>query len=305
MTATPGRRRRPRRAAARPAPWPARTGRAGPRPRRRRLLEQRAEDALVAGERAGVGAGRGRARARVAPAFSTATPMPAASAALERGAPARAVAVGLEVEGDARTPSRSASAPRKSAASSTAWLPQDTTVCSPSPRREARALTATLPLCEITATGPGSRGADRVAPQRDAVGQRDDPVAVRARTPACRPRPPRARACSAAPPRASANPAANTTAPPQPSAPRLARPRPARPRPGSPTTTASGASGSAVERRIRPHAVHRVAPRVDRIHAPGIAQPRRGSAAPRRRTTPPAPTPRPPPRTPAATTAPT
>ena len=46
----------------------------------------------------------------------------------------------------------------QSPASTTAWLPHETTVCRRRPRRAASALTATLPLCETTATWPASRG---------------------------------------------------------------------------------------------------------------------------------------------------
>ena len=47
-----------------------------------------------------------------------------------------------------------------------------------SPRRVASALTATLPLWDTSATRPGSSGTQRVAPQRRALVQRHDAVAV-------------------------------------------------------------------------------------------------------------------------------
>ena len=53
-----------------------------------------------------------------------------------------------------RTPSSSATASSQSLASQTAWLPVETSVCQPMPRREFSAFTATLPLWETIATGP-------------------------------------------------------------------------------------------------------------------------------------------------------
>ncbi len=92
--------------------------------------------------------------------------------------------------------------------------------------------------------GAGLARRDHVAPQRDAVGQADDPVAV---GPADRQPVPARRVdqavWSASPSRASANPAANTTAPPQPSAPASSTTSGAVSA-GIATTTASGASGS-------------------------------------------------------------
>ncbi len=125
-------------------------------------------------------------------------------------------------------------------ASSTAWLPQETTVCRRSPRREASALTATLPDCEISATGPGSRGTI-VSPQSATrSGSETIPLPFGPHTGS-----PSAAAASAAcrsPSRASANPAAKTTAPPQPS-PRAAATTAGASAAGIATTTASGASG--------------------------------------------------------------
>ena len=62
----------------------------------------------------------------------------------------------------------------------TAWLPLATPCGSAGPRRVASALTATLPLCEISATAPGSRGASASPHSAAARVHRDDPVAVRA-----------------------------------------------------------------------------------------------------------------------------
>ena len=77
------------------------------------------------------------------------------------------------------TPSRSQSARSQSAGSQTAPLPVEMTVWKLIPRRELSALTATLPLWEIIATGPAGQGLDRVAPDRRVVCERDDSVAVR------------------------------------------------------------------------------------------------------------------------------
>ena len=118
------------------------------------------------------------APAAEAPTLSTATPMPAsahsASASHSR-APSPSLSRKRATE---RTPSRWAIACSQSPASTTAWLPHETTVCRRRPRRAASALTATLPLCEMTATWPASRRHERVAPQRRAVVEGDDPVAV-------------------------------------------------------------------------------------------------------------------------------
>ena len=82
-------------------------------------------------------------------------------------------------------------------------------MCSRSPRRVASALTTRLPLWDTSATWPGCRRRQRVAPQRRARVERDQPVAVR---PADRqrvppPRPPLSASSSAAPAGVSPNPA--------------------------------------------------------------------------------------------------
>ena len=143
------------------------------------LLEQRPEDALVAGDRARVRRGRGARPPRDVPALSTRRARPRARSAR---APRTSARRRRRPRGTARpTARRRARRPRRGSRRRRA--PPGCRTRRPcagrSPRRDASALTATLPLCEITATGPGSHGAERVAPQRDAVGQRDDPVAVR------------------------------------------------------------------------------------------------------------------------------
>ena len=126
----------------------------------------------------------------------------------ERLAQPRAVAVALQEEGDRAHAVALGEACSQSPASTTAWLPHETTVCRRRPRRAASALTATLPLWEMTATWPGSRRHERVAPQRRAIVQRDDPVAVGPadrQVVAARPR--RSASCSRAPPGVSPKPA--------------------------------------------------------------------------------------------------
>ena len=142
------------------------------------LLHQRAEGRVVAGHRARCAPRRRSRPAAEAPTLSTATPMPAsahsASASHSR-APSPSLSRKRATE---RTPSRWAMACSQSPASTTAWLPHETTVCRRRPRRAASALTATLPLCETTATWPASPRHERVAPERRAVVEGDDPVAV-------------------------------------------------------------------------------------------------------------------------------
>ena len=75
-------------------------------------------------------------------------------------------------------PSRSATAASQSLASSTAWLPVETTVWKSMPRREPIALTARFPLCEIIATGAGL---ERPAPSRPRAARGPRP-----RSPRCR-----------------------------------------------------------------------------------------------------------------------
>ena len=133
-------------------------------------------------------------------------------------------------------------------------------------------MTATLPLCETSATGPGSAGASASPHSAARAVQRDDPVAVgpadrqlvaargrrrSSRLAARRRRAPRAK------------PAAKTTAPPQPSAPASLHHR-GTSAAGIATTTASGASGQLGERReARRRRARRLARRVDaRTRAP-------------------------------------
>ena len=127
---------------------------------------------------------------------------------------------------------------------STAWLPLATTVWNRRPRRVASAFTATLPLCEISATAPGSRGVSASPHSAVRVCVATIPLQLGPHTgQAVTRRPPRqGRACNPTPPATSANPALNTTAPPHPRAPACSTQR-ARPPPGSTTTTASTALG--------------------------------------------------------------
>ena len=137
-----------------------------------------------------------------------------------------------------------ASAAIQSAGSTATELPHETTVWNRRPRLAASAFTATLPLCDTSATGPGS-SARRVSPHSAA--------------PECSATIPlpfgpqtgsewRAAAslslrwCSA-PSAISPKPAPYTTAPPQPSAPASSTTS-GTPAAGMPTTTASGTSGS-------------------------------------------------------------
>ena len=145
------------------------------------LLDQRAEDALVAGERAGVG------RAAAAPGLRGARPSaPRRRRRARRSAPAprRAARRRRRTPGTGRPSARRLARRQRgepvARRRATAWLPVETTVWKPIPRREPSAFTATLPLCEIIATAPGSSGATE-SPQIGARdGDRDDAVAVRA-----------------------------------------------------------------------------------------------------------------------------
>ena len=178
-----------------------------------------------------------------APAFSTATPIPAraqrSSAAHQRWPSPSA----SRYSATERTPSSSATASSQSSAPSTAWLPHETTVCSRRPRREASAFTATLPPCEISATGPASR-ADTMSPH-SAMRAGSDTIPL-----PFGPQTGRSWACAAAissscrpaPLADSAKPAANATAPPQPRAP-IASTATGTSAAGIATTTASTASG--------------------------------------------------------------
>jgi hypothetical protein len=133
----------------------------------------------------------------------------------------------------------------KSAASSTAPLPHDTTVCSRRPRRAPSALTATLPLADTSATGPGSAGATASphSAQRSCIDTIPLPFGPHSGSDHRRAASANSRS-SAAPPGASPKPAANTTAPPHPSAPACSTTAGAAAA-GIATTTASTGSGSA------------------------------------------------------------
>ena len=123
-------------------------------------------------------------------------------------------------------------------------LPHETTVWKRSARRPASAFTATFPLCDTSATGPGSSGAS-ASPHIAAP----EPIATmpfpfgphtgsewRSATSLSR--------SSYSTPRAtSPKPAPYTTAPPQPSAPASSSTS-ATDAAGMPTTTASGTPGS-------------------------------------------------------------
>ena len=146
------------RAAGRRAPWPARAGRGRRAPTPRRPPRRARGRRRGRRRRAPVCAAAALAPAAEAPIFRTATPMPASmhvASASHRRAPSPSASRNSATE---RTPSLWARARSQSVASTTAWLPHDTTVCRRRPRPAASALTATLPLCEISATGPGSRG---------------------------------------------------------------------------------------------------------------------------------------------------
>ena len=218
---------------------------------------------------------RSRRRAE-APTLSTATPMPASAHSAERLAPA--------ARRRRRSPGRARPSARRRAARARAS--QSPASRRPGCRTRRRcagaargarpsALTATLPLCETSATWPGLSRHERVAPERRAV------VAARrsrcrwARTPAGRGGAPRRRsaACSAAPSGVSPKPAAKTTAPPQPRAPACSITA-GTPAAGIATTTASTAPRAGRPGRHAGHAVHALARRVDAPHAPAEADAR-------------------------------
>ena len=141
------------------------------------------------------------------------------------------------------TPSSRASCAIQSAGSSAAELPQEITVCSRNPRRVVSAFTATLPLCDTSATRPASSGR-RASPQSATrswtatmplpFGPQTGRAWRRAVSASSR--------SSAAPCAISPNPAPYTTAPPQPILPASSTTA-ATPAAGMATTTASGGSG--------------------------------------------------------------
>ena len=216
---------------------------------------ERAEDALVAGERARVGLGGRGARRATRPAFSTATPMPAraqrSSAAHQRGA----VAVVLEVERD-RAHAVALGERREEVGGVEHRLvaARDDGV-QPQPAARGERVDGDVAALRDQRDRARLARRDRVAPQRDAVGQRDDPVAVR---------PAHGQPCAAA---ATSSPAASSAA-------RLGEARRehdraaaaerAAPRSttagasaaGIATTTASGASGRSSSDGYAAHAVH-------------------------------------------------
>ena len=107
----------------------------------------------------------------------------------------------------------------------------------------ASALTATLPLCEISATAPGSCGSSASPHSAVAECAATIPLQLGPHTgSACRCAAAVSCACSPAPSATSANPALNTTAPPQPSAPACSITS-GTPAAGIATTTASTATG--------------------------------------------------------------
>ena len=193
---------------------------------------------------AAVWAAAAAAPASEEPTFSTATPMPAsphaASASASRGpspSPSRNIAT-------ERTSSAPARALSQSLASITAWLPVETTVWKRRPRRVPSALTATLPLWEIIATGPGSNGST-ASPHIGALAPTAmmplplGPHSGRS----CRSAASRSSSWSRLPCSISAKPAEITIAPPQPLAPACSTAS-GTPGAGIATTTASAGSGS-------------------------------------------------------------
>ena len=148
------------------------------RPRGAGLLDQRAEDPLVAGDRAGVRLRRGGARLRGA-GLQHRDADPGARAALERRAPALAVAVGLEVErdrahavelGDRVEPVRRLEH-RLVAARDDRVQPQAAA--------RGERVDGDVAALRDQRDRPGLARRDHVAPERHPRGQRDDPVAVR------------------------------------------------------------------------------------------------------------------------------
>ncbi len=197
------------------------------------------------------------APAAVAPTFRTATPTSALGGPRERGGEARAVAVGLQEQRDRADVVLLDERVEQRAASSTAWLPTEATVWNRSPRPSASALTATFPLWEISATRPAARGDERVAPQRGAAVERDEPVAVRPDHRQGEPprRPPRARPAARRrpPPRSPprTRPARRSRGARPPGRPRARPPRGSRRRPRRPARAGRRASARTAARAPR------------------------------------------------------
>ena len=180
------------------------------------------------------------------PTFSTATPTPRSAHIRERLAQERSVAV--RPPGRARSTRRPPPVPARSPTRRgppSVEFPHETTVCKPQRAPAASAFTATLPLCETSATGPAASGGS-VSPHIAAPDvQRDDPVPVRPAhrksMPSRPPRAGRARARRRRRPRRTRR----RTRPLRRSRARRPRPEPPRPRPpGFATTTASGPRSS-------------------------------------------------------------
>ena len=151
------------------------------RPRRAGLARERAEDTLVAGQRAGV-RGRGRAAPTAdAPTFSTATPIPASAHAASASHSARAVPGVLDQQRDGPHVrlGREVGEPVRRCVT-TVSFPDEIAVWSRRPRRVASALTTRLPLWRDEPDVPRLDRVQRVAPQRRPRVERDQPVAVRA-----------------------------------------------------------------------------------------------------------------------------
>ena len=164
-------------------PWRARAGRAtssahaAPASR-----DERAEHALVAGERAGVGRRRGGADRRARPTFSTATPMPASAHAASASHSARAVAGVLDA---AARPSRTSGSRREVASQSAVvthrLVPgRDRGVQAQPAAGGERVDDEVAALGDQRRRAPARAALERVAPQRGAGVERDEAVAVRA-----------------------------------------------------------------------------------------------------------------------------
>ena len=258
------------------APWRARAGRGRRRPRRRPPPRR------ARGRRAGRRRARrcGRRPPSLPPRWRRPSAPPRRRRAPRRGQrSARGARRPRRTRGTARPsprPSSSTSAASSVAASSTAWLPTEATVWKRSPRRTASAFTATLPLCEISATRPAGRGTSTspqsaAAPWNETSPSQLGPITGMPDSAAAA----ASSDWSAAAP-ASANPAANTTAAPQPRRP-AARTTSGTPAAGIATTTASTGSGrSSSVGHARP-SVHLAPRRVHAPHRPGEAE--RGEVA--------------------------
>ena len=226
-------------------------------PRGAELLEQRSEDALVAGQRAGVG-DRGR-RARPRPAgLEHRHADPRRRGLLQRRAPALAVAVGLQIQGHAAHAVALAQRVEEVRGVEHGLVAAGDDGVQPQPAARGERVDRDVAGLRDQRDRAGLARLDRVAPERDAVGQRDDPVAVRPahRQPVGGDDQPRLQVAPRAPPRTR-----RRTPPPRRSRARgPGRRRPAPPAAGIATTTASGASGRSSSARERGDAVDRAPP---------------------------------------------